>query len=72
MLQWRTSRYLNEDEPPEGPEKSIVSVPKRNWPILVTNFNVLDNAETSSQHLNWHVYKKSTNLRRRSSVPTGP
>ena len=60
-------------------------VPKWNWPILVTNFNVLDHAETSSQRLNWYVNKTDlfetflqcltdTNLRRRkdrNDIPTG-
>ena len=56
MLQRRTSWYLNEAEPPEVWEKYTALVPKRNWPILVTNFNVMDHAETSSR-LKWYVNK---------------
>ena len=55
MLQRRTRRYLNDAESPEVSEKITTLVPKRNWPFLVTNFNVLDHAETSSQRLNWYV-----------------
>ena len=87
MLQQRTSWYLNEAEPPKVSEKCTALVPKRKWPILVTNFNVLDHAEASSQRLNWYVNKtdlfetflqcltdalqSSTNLRYRNDVPSG-
>ena len=55
--------------------------------MLLTNLNVLHDAETSFRRLNWYVSKtelfeaflrrltgtfvKQTNLRRRSDVPTG-
>ena len=57
MLQRRTRRYLNDAESPEVSETITALVPKRNWPLLVTNFYVLDHAETSSKRLNWYVNK---------------
>ena len=40
--------------------KTYCLVPKRNWPILLTNLKVLEVAETSSRRLNWYVNKKYT------------
>ena len=60
MLQQHTGWYFSENKPQAVPEKCTALVLKRNWPILLTNFNVLDNAGTSSQRLNWYVNK--TNL----------
>ena len=63
--------------------KTYCLVPKRNRLILLTNLNVLDDAKTLSQRLNWYVNKtdlldtfllrftgtqiKTTNFRRRTN-----
>ena len=67
--------------------KNVLLNTQKNWPILLLNLNVLDNAEASLRRLNWYVneadpfetflwrftdtYMKLTYLRRRSNVTTG-